>query len=86
MYTYAKAKQYGLVVRPSSLKHKKIDVFKEGFKIASVGDDRYSDYPTMAMTDPQFAEKRRQCTMLAINPTKAVKLTELAGRAFIVVR
>ena len=59
-YTFAKAKQYGLVVRPSSFKHKKIDVYREGFKIGSVGDDRYSDYPTMASTDPQYAEKRRQ--------------------------
>ena len=59
-YTYLKAKQYGLTVKPSSLKYKKIDVFKNDVKIASVGDTRYSDYPTMAMTDPQYAEKRRQ--------------------------
>lgn len=38
------AKKLGVVIRPSSLKFKKIDVFKHGFKVASIGDTRYNDY------------------------------------------
>ena len=72
-YTYAMAKQYGLVVRPSSLKNKKIDVFREGFKIGSVGDTRYSDYPTMKLIDPENAEKRRKLYHARHKPELAPK-------------
>ena len=33
-------------IKPSTLKGKKIDVFKNGTKIASVGAIGYNDYPT----------------------------------------
>jgi len=45
-YTKAQAKKYGVEVRPSKNKGKKIDVFKNGKKIASVGALGYADYPT----------------------------------------
>jgi hypothetical protein len=38
------ARLLGVVIRPSSSKGKKIDVFKHGIKIASIGDLEYSDY------------------------------------------
>jgi len=38
------AKKLGVTIRPSTLKNKKIDVYKNGFKVASVGDVRYLDY------------------------------------------
>ncbi len=38
------AKRLGVVIRPSTLKNKKIDVYKNGFKVASIGDIRYNDY------------------------------------------
>lgn len=35
----------GVTVRPSTVKNKKLDVFnKDGEKIASIGDIRYSDF------------------------------------------
>ena len=40
----ARAKELGVTVKPSTLKHKKLDIFKEGIKVASIGDLRYSDY------------------------------------------
>jgi hypothetical protein len=40
----ARAKELGVTVKPSTLKHKKLDVFKDGKKVASIGDVRYSDY------------------------------------------
>jgi hypothetical protein len=42
--TFKIAKQYGLEIFPSSRKNKKIDVFKDGKYIASIGDSRYKDY------------------------------------------
>jgi hypothetical protein len=38
------AKRLGVTIRPSTLKSKKLDVYKNGFKIASIGDIRYNDY------------------------------------------
>ena len=45
-YTKTQARKLGVVVKPSKVKGKKIDVFKNGKKIASVGALGYSDYPT----------------------------------------
>lgn len=45
-YTKNRAKVLGVEVRPSSVVGKKIDVFKNGKKIASVGALGYADYPT----------------------------------------
>ena len=39
-----KAKKLGVEVKASTRKHKKLDVFKNGDKITSIGDKRYSDY------------------------------------------
>lgn len=44
--TKSRAKALGVEVKPSSSKGKKIDVFKDGRKIASVGALGYADYPT----------------------------------------
>ena len=39
-----RAARLGVSVRPSAVKNKKLDVYKEGKKVASIGDIRYSDY------------------------------------------
>jgi len=39
-----RAKTLGVTVKASTRKNKKLDVFKDGEKIASIGDIRYSDY------------------------------------------
>ena len=42
-----RAKKLGVAIKPSTRKHKKLDVFdKEGKKIASIGDIRYEDFLT----------------------------------------
>ena len=48
-YTKQRAKEYGVQVRPSTNNKKKIDVFSNGEKIASVGATGYMDYPSYAM-------------------------------------
>ena len=45
-YTKKKAKKLGLLVRPSTNNTKKIDIFKKGKKIASVGANGMNDFPT----------------------------------------
>lgn len=60
-YTYAQAKKLGLTVKPSTNKTKKIDVFKQGNKIASVGAAGMNDYPTfMKLKGQKFAKTRRR--------------------------
>lgn len=39
-----KAKRLGVSVKPSTRKNKKLDVFKNNKKIASIGDSRYKDF------------------------------------------
>ena len=39
-----KAKKLGVTIAPSTRKFKKLDVFKNGKKVASIGDIRYSDF------------------------------------------
>ena len=60
-YTKQQAKKLGVVVKPSSVKGKKIDVFKNGEKIASVGAIGYADYPTYMKTKGKaYADERRR--------------------------
>ena len=44
-YTFDQAKKYGYEVKVSK-KKKKLDVYKDNVKIASIGDTLYKDYPT----------------------------------------
>ena len=41
-----KAKNIGVSVRPSEQKGKKLDVYKNGNKVATIGDLAYEDYNT----------------------------------------
>lgn len=60
-YTKNKAKLLGVTVKPSKTKGKKIDVFKNNKKIASIGALGYSDYPTyIESKGKDFADKRRK--------------------------
>ena len=45
-YTFDQAKKHGFEVKVSTNKKKKIDVYRDNVKIASIGDLRYKDYPT----------------------------------------
>ncbi len=60
-HTYTQAKKLGVVVKPSKIKGKKIDVFKNDKKVASVGAIGYSDYPTYTQTKgKKYADERRR--------------------------
>ena len=60
-YTYKKAKQLGVSVKPSTNKTKKIDVCKRDKKVASIGANGMSDYPTYIKTHGiKYANTRRK--------------------------
>ena len=60
-YTYEKSRMYGLVVKPSLKKGKKIDVFQNDKKIASIGDINYLDFPSYVLSHGKlYAENRRR--------------------------
>ena len=59
-YSYRQAKNLGVEIKPSTNKKKKIDVFKDGKKIASIGAIGYSDYPTFIKEKGRaYADERR---------------------------
>jgi hypothetical protein len=73
-YTKQQAKKLGVVVKPSLLKGKKIDVFKNGEKIASVGAIGYSDYPTYIKTKGKaYADERRRLYKIRHSKDRNVK-------------
>ena len=60
-HTRREAKKLGVVVKVSSNKKKKLDVFKNGKKVASIGARNYGDYGTfLREKGKEFADKRRK--------------------------
>ena len=65
-YSFRKAKELGVVIKPSTNFFKKIDVFKNGKKIASIGALGMNDYPTYLEKEKKgyyekgYAYKRRK--------------------------
>jgi len=60
-YTKKKAKEIDVEVKPSHNPKKKIDVFKDGELIASIGAIGYLDYPTYTIEKgKEYADKRRK--------------------------
>jgi hypothetical protein len=74
-YTYRKAKQLNVIVKPSINTSKKIDVFdKYGNKITSIGARGYADYPTyLNMFGKAYADKRRKLYKLRHNKDRHIK-------------
>ena len=60
-YTLKRAEQMKVTVQLSQQKNKKIDVFKNEVKIATIGDSRYKDFPTYVIEKGlEFANKRKR--------------------------
>ena len=59
-YTIDQAKKHGYRVKLSSNRKKKLDVYKDNLKIASIGDREYKDYPTYIQENGiDYAKTRR---------------------------
>ena len=78
-YTKDRAKKLGVEVKPSTNKTKKIDVFKNGKKLASVGAKGMNDYPTYMELEKKkkvekgTATKRRRLYKIRHKKDKDVK-------------
>jgi hypothetical protein len=65
-YSFEQAKKLNVTIKPSTNILKKIDVFKKGNKIASVGARGMNDYPTYMQKEKNgyyekgYANKRRK--------------------------
>lgn len=60
-YTLKQAKSIGVDVKPSTKAGKKIDVYKNGKLIGSVGAIGYMDYPNyLADKGKEYADERRR--------------------------
>jgi hypothetical protein len=63
--SYLNAKKLNVIIKPSSDKRKKIDVYnKKGHKIASIGSLGYFDYPNYLKINKELAEKKRDLYIL----------------------
>jgi hypothetical protein len=73
-YTYKKAKKLGLLVKPSKNKTKKIDIYKKGVKIASVGANGMNDFPTyIKKCGIKYAKTRRRLYRIRHKKDRKVK-------------
>lgn len=60
-YSRLQAKYLGVTIKPSTVVGKKIDVFKFGKKVASIGAIGYGDFPTfLKEKGVEYAEKRQR--------------------------
>jgi len=82
-YTLAQADKLGVIVKPSKVSGKKLDVFKktkgELVKIATVGALGYNDYPTFMELEKKgkvpsgTAEKRRKAYKIRHQKDRSVR-------------
>jgi hypothetical protein len=60
-YSKNQASKYGVKITVSSNPKKKIDVYKDGKKLASIGDINYKDYGTyLEENGKKYADARRR--------------------------
>ena len=65
------AKKINVEIKPSTRKNKKIDVFKDNKKIASIGGVGYSDYATYIQDKGKdFADERKRLYKIRHNKTR----------------
>ena len=58
-YTKQRAKELGVTIYPSEHKNKKIDIYKDGEFLFSIGDIRYLDFPSYFKYGKEIAERHR---------------------------
>lgn len=74
-YSKERAKELGVIIKPSSKKNKKIDVYDiQGNYIVSIGDSRFKDFPTYILEKGrEFAENRRRLYRIRHSKDRNVK-------------
>ena len=75
-YSKKKAQELGVIIKPSTNPKKKIDVFKKGEKVASIGALSYMDYPTYIKNKgKEFADNRRRLYKIRHTKDRNIKGT-----------
>ena len=59
-YSLEQAKKLGVSIKPSTNPKKKLDVFKDGKKVVSIGASGYGDFPSYLEKDKEVALERRR--------------------------
>lgn len=76
-YSFDKARNLNVIIKPSTTPNKKIDVFnKDGKFLHSIGDKRYlkNDYPTYIIEKgKEYADERRRLYKLRHQKNRIVK-------------
>jgi hypothetical protein len=73
-YTYSKARKLGVIVKPSANKTKKIDVFKQGKRVCSIGAYGMNDFPTYKkLKGNAYANTRRKLYKIRHNRDRKTK-------------
>ena len=72
-YSKQQASKLGVEIKPSTNKNKKIDVFKDGKKLHSIGAKGYKDYPTYMKEDKALADERRKLYKIRHNKDRNIK-------------
>jgi hypothetical protein len=77
-YTRQKAKELNVTIKPSKNKNKKIDVYKNGVKVASIGSIKNLDYPSHILKNGlEYAHERRR--LYRIRHSKDLKIKDSPG-------
>jgi len=72
-YSFKKAKDLGVEIKPSKKKGKKIDVFKRDKLVTSIGASSYSDFPTYLKNEGKsFAEERKRLYKIRHSKNKGI--------------
>jgi len=68
---FKNAKRIGVEIKPSKSKNKKLDVFIDDDKVASIGDTRYNDYRSyIKERGLDFANERKRLYKIRHNKDK----------------
>ena len=75
-YSYKQAEKLKVIIRPSTIKKKKNDVYKNNKKIASIGNVHYKDYPSfIEEKGKKYADERRKLYKNRFKNTMNIKNT-----------
>lgn len=72
-YSYEQAKKLNVTIEPSKKGSKKIDVYKKGVLLHSIGDINYFDYPTYLQINKPLAENRRKLYKIRHDGDRKIK-------------
>ena len=73
-YSKRQAKKLGVIIKPSKVKGKKIDVYKNNKKLVSIGALGYKDYPTyIKEKGKKYADERRKLYKIRHNKDRKVR-------------